>query len=43
MSGKKSKQIAQYFGIDSKFVKSVEQILKGEKIQARIPFELEIN
>jgi protease-4 len=43
MSGKESRQIAQYFGIDSKFVKSVERILKGEKIQARMPFELEIN
>ena len=43
MSGEESKQIAQYLGIDSKFVKSVERILKGEKIQARMPFELDIN
>ncbi|MBR74056.1 MAG: signal peptide peptidase SppA [Dehalococcoidaceae bacterium] len=43
MSGEESKQIAQYFGIESKFVKSVERILKAEKIQARMPFELDIN
>lgn len=43
ISGEESKQIAQYLGIDSKFVKSVERILKGEKIQARMPFELDIN
>lgn len=43
MSGEESKQIAQYLGIDSKFVKSAERILKGEKIQARMPFEFDIN
>ena len=43
MSREESKQIAQYLGIDSKFVKSVERILKGEKIQARMPFEFDIN
>ncbi|MEE2700281.1 MAG: signal peptide peptidase SppA [Bacteroidota bacterium] len=43
MSGEESKHIAQYFGIDSKFLKSVKRLLKAEKIQARIPFELEIN
>lgn len=43
MSREESKQIAQYLGIDSKFVKSAERILKGEKIQARMPFEFDIN
>ena len=39
----KSKYIANYLGIDRKFIKSVENLLKGEKIKARMPFILEIN
>ncbi len=43
MTGEESKYIANYLGVDSKFVKSVENLLKGDKIQARMPFILEIN
>ena len=37
------KYIANYLGVDRKFVKSIENLIKGEKIQARMPFILEIN
>ncbi len=43
ITGEESKYIANYLGIDRKFVKSVENLLKGEKIKARMPFILEIN
>jgi len=43
MTGGESKYIANYLGVDSKFVKSVENLLKGDNIQARMPFILEIN
>ena len=43
ITGEESKSIANYLGIDRKFVKSVENLLKGEKIKARMPFILEIN
>ena len=43
ITGEESKYIANYLGIDRKFVKSVERLLKGEKIQTRMPFILEIN
>ena len=38
-----SKYIANYLGVDRKFVKSIENLIKGEKIQTRMPFILEIN
>ena len=38
-----SKYITNYLGIDRKFVKPAENLLKGEKIKARMPFILEIN
>jgi len=38
-----SKYIANYLGVDHKFVKSIENLIKGEKIQTRMPFILEIN
>ena len=43
ITGEESKYIINYLGIDRKFVKSVENLLKGEKIKARMPFILEIN
>ena len=43
LTGEESKYITNYLGIDRKFVKSVENLLKGEKIKARMPFILEIN
>ena len=43
ITGEESKYITNYLGIDRKFVKSVENLLKGEKIKARMPFILEIN
>ena len=43
MKGEETMHIANYFGIDPKFVKTVENLLKGEKIQARMPFILEVN
>ena len=43
ITGEESKYIANYLGIDRKFVKSIENLIKGEKIQARMPFILEIN
>ena len=43
ITGEESKYIANSLGIDRKFVKSVENLLKGEKIKARMPFILEIN
>ena len=43
ITGEESKYIANYLGIDRKFVKSAENLLKGEKIKARMPFILEIN
>jgi protease-4 len=35
--------IAKYFGVNSKYIKPIESLLKGEKIQTRMPFILEIN
>ena len=43
MTGEESKYIANYLSVDRKFVKSIENLIKGEKIQARMPFILEIN
>ncbi len=43
MTGEESKYIADYLGVDRKFVKSIESLIKGERIQARMPFILEIN
>ena len=43
ITGEESKYITNYLGIDRKFVKSVENLLEGEKIKARMPFILEIN
>ena len=43
ITGEESKYITNYLDIDRKFVKSVENLLKGEKIKARMPFILEIN
>ena len=43
ITGEESKYIANYLGVDRKFVKSIENLIKGEKIQARMPFILEIN
>ena len=43
ITGEESKYIANYLGIDSKYIKPIESLLKGEKIKARLPFILEIN
>ena len=43
ITGEESKYIANYLGVDRKFVKSIESLIKGERIQARMPFILEIN
>ena len=43
MTGGESNYIANYLGIDSKYIKPIESLLKGEKIKARLPFILEIN
>ena len=43
ITGEESKYIANYLGVDRKFVKSIENLIKGEKIQTRMPFILEIN
>ena len=43
ITGEESKYIANYLGVDRKFVKSIESLIKGEIIQARMPFILEIN
>ncbi|MBC8265670.1 MAG: signal peptide peptidase SppA [Flavobacteriales bacterium] len=43
MTGEQSNYIANYFGIDSKYIKAIESLIKGEKVQARMPFILEIN
>ena len=43
MKREETMHISNYFGIDPKFVKTVENLLKGEKIQARMPFILEVN
>jgi len=43
MTGEESKYIAKYLGVDRKFVKSIESLIKGDRIQARMPFILEIN
>jgi protease-4 len=43
MTGGESNYIANYLGIDSKYIKPIESLLKSEKIQTRMPFILEIN
>ena len=43
MTGGESNYIANYLGIDSKYIKPIESLLKSEKIQTRLPFILEIN
>ena len=43
MTGGESNYIANYLGIDSKYIKPIESLLKGEQIKARLPFILEIN
>ena len=43
LTGEETKHIVNYLGIDNKLVKSVERLLKGDKIQTRMPFVLEIN
>ncbi len=43
ITGGETNYIAKYFGVNSKYIKPIESLLKGEKIQTRMPFILEIN
>ncbi len=43
MTGGGTNYIAKYLGVNSKYIKPIESLLKGEKIQTRMPFILEIN
>ena len=43
ITGGETNYIAKYFGVNSKYIKPIESLLKGKKIQTRMPFILEIN
>jgi protease-4 len=43
ITGRETNYIAKYLGVNSKYIKPIESLLKGEKIQTRMPFILEIN
>ena len=43
ITGGETNYIAKFLGVNSKYIKPIESLLKGEKIQTRMPFILEIN
>lgn len=43
LSGEEPEDIAAYFGLNGNIISSAKQLLKGDKIQAKIPFEITID